>query len=162
MLSQSVEYALRAMVHLVSVAPSPRTTEQLASAVQVPQAYLAKLMHRLVQTGVIRSQRGIGGGFSLALPPEEVTILMVVNAVAPIRRINLCPLPRQGHGVRLCPLHERLDRALALVEEVFATTTLADVLTEPGRNPPCRSETSWLVDLGTRTEGQQDLCMPGN
>jgi len=161
MLSQSAEYALRAVVHLASVAPAPRTTEQLAAAVHVPQAYLAKLLHRLVQEQVVRSQRGIGGGFTLARRPEELTILMVVNAVAPIRRINLCQLRQAGQDVQLDLLHQRLDRALALVEEVFATTTLAEVVVSPPRIAPCVSEISRNEDLGDETQGQNGR-LPGN
>ena len=41
-----------------------------------------------------------------------------------------------AHGVRLCPLHRRLDDALALVEKAFASTTLAEVLAEPSRSVP--------------------------
>jgi DNA-binding IscR family transcriptional regulator len=65
-----------------------------------------------------------------------VTILEVVNAVDPIRRIQSCPLDLASHGMRLCPLHRRLDNALALVEDAFRQTTLAEVLAEPGASVP--------------------------
>ena len=50
---------------------------------------------------------------TLAKPPGELTILEVVNAVEPIGRIKTCPLGLSSHGVNLCPLHRRLDAALA-------------------------------------------------
>src|SRR5262245_18476035 len=124
MFSQTVEYALRAVVFLAQQAPVPRTTEQIARATQVPQAYLAKVLHSLVVAGIVRSQRGTGGGISLNRQPDELTILEVVNAVDPIRRIKECPLGLAAHGVRLCPLHHRLDTALATVEAAFRQTTL--------------------------------------
>lgn len=136
MFSQKVEYALRAVVHLAYEAPSPRTVEQIARATKVPQAYLAKVVQELVHSGVARSQRGIGGGISLARAPNELTILEVVNAVDPIRRILTCPLELATHGVRLCPLHKRLDNALALVEDAFRSTTLAEILAEPTQSVP--------------------------
>ena len=46
----------------------------------------------------------------------------------PIQRINACPLDLAAHGVRLCPLHKRVDNALALVEEAFRSTTLQEVI----------------------------------
>jgi Rrf2 family protein len=134
MFSQTVEYALRAMVHLASEDPEGRTTEEIARATRVPQAYLAKVLQSLVQAGLLKSQRGIGGGISLARSPDQLTILEVVNAVDPIRRINVCPLGLAAHGVRLCPLHKRVDHALALVEEAFRSTTLREVLDDPS-NP---------------------------
>lgn len=144
MFSRTVEYALRAVVHLADQAPAPRTTDQIAQATKVPRAYLSKILQALSRTGVVRSQRGIGGGMTLAKSPEELTILEVVNAVDPIERINECPLGLAAHGVRLCPLHKRLDNALAMVEEAFQETTLAEILGEPTDSIP-------LCDFPSRT-----------
>ena len=78
MFSQTVEYALRAVVHLASEAPSPRTTEEIAKATKVPAAYLAKVIQNLVQTGVLRSQRGnntvqiIWSNFGVTVDPNDV------------------------------------------------------------------------------------------
>lgn len=136
MFSQTVEYALRAVVYLAGQAPAARTTEDIAVTTKVPQAYLAKILQGLVQKGVVHSQRGVGGGMSLVKEPGDLTILEVVNAVDPIVRIKECPLGLVGHGVRLCPLHRRLDNALAMVEKAFRGTTLAEVLAEPTSSKP--------------------------
>jgi Rrf2 family protein len=136
MFSQTVEYALRAVVHLADQAPSARTTDQIAEVTRVPKAYLSKVLQGLCHAGVVRSKRGLGGGMVLTKSPAELTILEVVNAVEPIGRIRECPLGLAAHGVRLCPLHRRLDNALALVENAFAQTTLAEVLAEPSRSRP--------------------------
>lgn len=136
MFSQTVEYALRAVVHLADQAPEPRTTEQIAAVTHVPKAYLSKVLQALVKGGVVRSQRGLGGGISLAKDARELTILEVVNAVEPIQRIRSCPIGLAAHGTRLCPLHKRLDNAMASVEEAFRGTTLAEVLAEPTTSIP--------------------------
>src|SRR5262249_60611871 len=83
-----------------------------------------------------RAQGGIGGGVSLIKSPARPTLLEVAGAVAPIRRIRECPLGLKAHGVRLCPLHKRLDAALASVEDAFRRTTLAEVLAEPSESVP--------------------------
>ncbi len=136
MFSQTVEYALRAVVHLAYEAPDARTTAQIAEATKVPKDYLAKILQGLAKKGVVSTQRGVGGGVTLARDPAELTILDVVNAVEPIERIKTCPLGLKGHGVRLCPLHKRVDDALALVEDAFGNTTLAEVLAEPSESVP--------------------------
>jgi Rrf2 family protein len=135
-LSQKVEYALRAAVHLASEAPHGRTTDQIAEATQVPRAYLAKVLQALTRRGIVQSQRGLGGGMTLTRPAGQLTILDVVNAVDPICRIRTCPLGLASHGARLCPLHRRVDNALAMVEDAFASTTLADVLADPSQSVP--------------------------
>jgi Rrf2 family protein len=134
--SQTVEYALRAVVHLAHHAPEPRTTDQIATATRVPKAYLSKVLQWLSRAGIVKSQRGIGGGITLARSPSDLTILEVVNAVEPLQRIQTCPLGLSSHGVNLCPLHRRLDQALAMLEEAFARTTLAEVLAEPTSSTP--------------------------
>jgi Rrf2 family transcriptional regulator, nitric oxide-sensitive transcriptional repressor len=136
MFSQTVEYALRAVVYLADQDPEARTTEQIAARTLVPKAYLSKVLQALVKGGVVRSQRGLHGGMALAKEAGELTILEVVNAVEPIQRIRTCPLGLSAHGARLCPLHRRLDNAMASVEEAFRGTTLAEVLAEPTQSPP--------------------------
>lgn len=136
MFSQTVEYALRAVVAVAGAEPGGVSTARVASMTKVPPAYLAKVVGALVRAGVLASRRGVGGGMSLAKRTDELTILDIVNAVEPIRRIRTCPLGLVGHGVNLCPLHKRLDAALASVEAAFAGTTLAEVLSEPTTSVP--------------------------
>jgi Rrf2 family protein len=135
-ISQTVEYALRAVVHLASESPNALTTDEVAEATHVPRAYLSKVLQSLVRAGLVRSQRGIGGGMTLTKTPAELTIIEVVNAVEPIQRIQTCPLGLAAHGVRLCPLHRRVDNAIALMENAFSNTTLAEILAEPTASVP--------------------------
>src|SRR4051794_21543855 len=107
MISQTAEYALRAVVYLAFHKGEPRTVRQLAEPTQVPEGYLAKVMQGLSRAGLVRSQRGLHGGFTLAVPADELTVYDVVQAVDPIHRIKHCPLGLKGH-VNLCPLHRRL------------------------------------------------------
>ncbi len=136
MFSQTVEYSLRAVVHLANKSPACQTTDQIAEATLVPRAYLSKVLQSLGRAGLVHSQRGLGGGMTLTKTPEKITILEVVNAVEPIQRIRTCPLGLASHGVHLCPLHKRLDNALAMVEEAFGSSTLAEILAEPTRSKP--------------------------
>lgn len=138
MLSQTVEYALRAATFLASDHETSRTVEQIATATQVPGAYLSKVMQQLSRAGLVVGRRGVGGGFSLARSPAEVRIIEIVQAVEPFQRITTCPLGLVAHGKRLCPLHKRLDAALASMEQAFSNSTLAEVLSEPtGSIPLC-------------------------
>ena len=71
MLSRTVEYALRAVVYLAKKAPAHCTTEEIAVATKVKQPYLAKVLQSLVHAGIVRSQRGIGGGVCLPGRPRS-------------------------------------------------------------------------------------------
>jgi Rrf2 family protein len=139
MISQTAEYALRAVVYLADQDGEPRTNVQIAEATQVPAGYLAKVMQGLSRARVVNSQRGLNGGFTLKESPNELTVLAVINAIDPIRRIHECPLGLPSHGTTLCPLHQRIDNAAALVEEAFGDTTVSELLDVPkSRKPLCR------------------------
>lgn len=136
MFSQTVEYALRAVVCLATTPDQPQTARQIAEATRVPVPYLSKVLQGLGREGLISSQRGLHGGFMLTKPPESLTIYEVIEAVEPLPRLRTCPLGLTAHGARLCPLHRRLDNAMALVEESFRATTLAELLQEPTDSKP--------------------------
>jgi Rrf2 family protein len=130
MISQTAEYALRAIVYLAAQPGEPRTVQQIAQATRVPAGYLSKVLQGLSRAGLVHSQRGLHGGFTLNVPPGRLTVFDVVQAVDPIGRITSCPLGLKGH-VNLCPLHRRLDSAMALVEKALRESTIAELLTEP-------------------------------
>jgi Rrf2 family protein len=139
MISQTAEYALRAIVYLADQDGIPCTTAHIAKATLVPAGYLAKVMQSLSRAGVVRSQRGLNGGFTLTKGSKNLSILDVVNAVDPIRRFPECPLGIPSHGRRLCPLHYQLDQVGAMIEQTFGRTMVADLLAVPReRRPLCR------------------------
>ena len=146
MFSQTVEYALRGVIFLATQ-DAPCSTDDIARATQVPRAYLSKVLQRLREAGIVHSQRGAGGGVRLARPAAELTLFDVVDVVEPIQRIKTCPLGLRAHGVRLCPLHRRLDDAMAEMEKAFRDTTLAEILAEPTDSPPlCEIDTPEPLD----------------
>jgi Rrf2 family nitric oxide-sensitive transcriptional repressor len=132
MISQTAEYALRAIVYLADQSDAPQTTQQIAEVTRVPAGYLAKVMQGLSRAGLVHAQRGLHGGFTLAVSPKQLTVLDVVQAVDPLRRIEHCPLGLPGHAT-LCPLHRRLDSAVAMVEKALGASTIAELLAEPKR-----------------------------
>lgn len=136
MLSQTSEYALRAMACMALKPDEKFTAGELAKTTMVPQDYLAKVLQQLAGAGLIVGRRGVGGGYSLTRAPDKITLIDVINAVASLQRIKTCPLGLSTHGTQLCPLHREVDRAIAAALAVFDGRTLADVLNEPGANTP--------------------------
>ena len=127
MLSKTAEYALRAVTCLASRAGSSVSADELATWTKVPRRYLTRVLQDLAAAGIVRSRPGPGGGYELCVTAEELTILSVVNTVAPIERIRACPLGLKSH-TSLCPLHAALDQAYAATEQAFAGTTIAELM----------------------------------
>ena len=149
MISQTVEYALRAIVTIAQHEGQPCTAKKLAEITQVPLLYLSKLIQGLVRGSLVTSQRGLHGGLLRTRSPSELTILDVFNVVEPIKRITQCPLRIQSHGTNLCPLHRRLDAAIVATEKIFQETTLAEMQSQPGSvTPLCEEKKSF--SLGDR------------
>ncbi|MGC8640051.1 MAG: Rrf2 family transcriptional regulator [Isosphaeraceae bacterium] len=136
MTSLTAEYALRAVVILGSSPGSPRTTQQIAEQARVPSGYLSKVLQVLSRAGMVESQRGLNGGFVLARPPNDLTVLDVINAVDPLKRIDRCPLGGGEHASGLCPLHRRLDQGIAEMEAIFRETTIAQLIVEQDMSHP--------------------------
>jgi Rrf2 family transcriptional regulator, nitric oxide-sensitive transcriptional repressor len=137
MFSQTFEYALRAIVYLAS-RQEACSTQQIAAATRTPPAYLAKVLQNLGRHDLVRSQRGLYGGFALGKSASELTIWEIVQAVEPITRLRECPLELKAHRFQLCPLHKKIDDALAELERAFREATIADILAAPtNAKPPC-------------------------
>ena len=136
MFSQTVEYALRAVVHLAKEPESLQTTAQIAAATKVPLPYLSKVLQTLHRDRLVTVKRGVNGGFLLAKPPKQLTIYEVVQCVDPIRRIHTCPLELACHRKRLCSLHKEMDSAMESIESVFRKTTLSKLIDSPNTSLP--------------------------
>ncbi len=136
MISQTTEYALRAVVWLAANPGKPLTAQQIAEATRVPAGYLAKVLQGLSRAGLLHSQRGLGGGFTLAQSPEELTMWEVVQAVDPLKRIHECPLAFEAHNTELCPLHQELDAAIASIEEAFSNCTISKLIDSANGSAP--------------------------
>ncbi len=144
MFSLTIEYAMRAMVALASGDGRSMTTRQIADTMKVPQSYLSKVLQALARAGLVYSTRGLKGGFVLARGPEDLNMMEILNAVSPYKRIETCPLDLSGHSSELCPLHRRLDQAMAMVQEAFEGTTLAEILSDDN---PCPTLQAQLAKL---------------
>lgn len=138
MLSQTTEYALRAMAWLSLTPETLVPTTTLAASTQVPPHYLAKVLQQLSAAGLIHGRRGVRGGYQLSRDPGKIALIEIVQAVAEIKRITACPLGLPSHGAGLCPLHKRIDAAAKAVIDVYSGVTLADLVSKnDGPTPLC-------------------------
>ncbi|NLY02268.1 MAG: Rrf2 family transcriptional regulator [Rhodopirellula sp.] len=127
MLQKTAEYALRAIVYLAQNPDASQSADKVAAVTRIPRRYLHRVLQQMVQAGLVRSQPGPHGGYSLARPAEEIPLIDVINAFGPIDRIRKCPLGLASH-TGLCPLHRELDEAYASIEAAFSRVTIAQIL----------------------------------
>ncbi len=112
-------YALQALVELGrSGGAGPVPIGELARRRDIPAQFLEQLFATLRRAGVLKSQRGVKGGYTFARPPAEITVLEIVELLEG-------PLGRDASGI--------FGDAAAAARKVLATTTIADVVEREAR-----------------------------
>ena len=112
-LNQATDYAFRAILFLARQPVGKVVEAQAISTKEViPMRFLLKIMPSLIKAGIVRSQRGVGGGYALTKEPGEITLLDVVEAIEGPVKINRC-LEDYNYcskkGAPTCPVHQALD-----------------------------------------------------
>ena len=129
MLSQTAEYALRAVLYVAQHGDRLVQVSEMAQALRIPRNYLSKIVHALARARVLESTRGKAGGFRLASPPNR---LHVVQVVAPFDRLSEkrhCLLGRPQCSDRTaCAAHTRWKEVAERVAGFFRETTVAELM----------------------------------
>lgn len=127
-ISKKAEYALRAALILAS-APPGRTLQiqELAEAGNIPVKFLEQILLALKNSGLLRSKRGVGGGYQLDRAPRAISVGEII-AVVDGSLSSLCQgLPTTGFpgaaGLRAC-----LEAADSMTNELLQGRSLADIL----------------------------------
>jgi len=128
LLSDASEYGLRAMVWLSQQPTGVYKLQEIAEGTKAPPGYLIKALQALAKAGIVSTHRGSAGGFSLVRRPDDVSVLDVIAAIDPIERIRSCPLGLDAHARFLCPMHQRIDDALAQIERTFGASVIAELV----------------------------------
>lgn len=129
MLSQTAQYALRAVLEIAARQGEAVGAGTLAQALEIPQNYLSKTLHQLARAGVLESTRGKSGGFRLARLPEKVTLLEIVGLFDDISARRTCLL---GNPVcsdqNPCLVHYKWKAASERNAAFFRDTTVGELL----------------------------------
>ena len=126
--SAKADYALRAAIELAAAGEGPVKGERIAQAQEIPLKFLENILVELRHAGIVRSQRGVEGGYWLARPAEEVSLAEVIRAVegpiADVRGVGPQEVEYAGPAERLRDVWIAVRASLrSVLEEV----TLADV-----------------------------------
>lgn len=128
MLSQSAGYAATALGYVAAAGGKPVLVKEIADACEIPAAYLAKIVNGLARAGLVVTQRGVGGGVSLARPAQAITLYDLCEALGdPIVQARCMLGTAACSDERACPAHRFWVAHRAKQGEFLRTTTLADI-----------------------------------
>ena len=126
------DYALRVLMQAALCRPERITVDEVAEAFGISRHHLVKIVHDLGRHGYLATWRGIGGGFSLALPPDKIRVGDVVRLGEESETVIDCK-DRLGRACRIfpaCRLRGVLDEAAVAFFAVLDSYTLDDLLGE--------------------------------
>ncbi len=127
--SRSAEYAIRAFVHLAQV-PDGRyaMVKQIAAEEEIPAHFLAKILQQLARKGMLRSNKGPTGGFSLRIPADEVRLLDIVEALDGLSEYEKCASGlAECTDDMPCPLHDSWKALRSRIMDYLGRNTIADL-----------------------------------
>lgn len=106
------------------------TAQEIARREKVPLRFLLKIMRSLVDAGIVKSVRGVTGGYALARPPGKITLLDVVEAVEGPVRLNRCLIDQEyctKRWANRCPVHQVLEVIQNAVIQELARHNFAEL-----------------------------------
>ena len=134
-LSAYADYSIRVLMQAALRRPERVTVGEVAGTFGISRHHLVKVVHDLGQSGYLETRRGIGGGFTLAQPPDEIRLGDIVRLGEESETVIEC-MNGENRACRLfptCRLKGVLDEAAAAFFAVLDGYTLADVVKQPAK-----------------------------
>lgn len=128
MMSQTGKYALRILGFLVD-RPNERVQgDQIAQATGIPANYLSKILNQLRKRGLVESQKGWGGGFTLAKGAPKIPIATVIEVFDGKKSEQACIFNVSAcDPLHPCPLHSDWERIATAYDHLLSSTKIADL-----------------------------------
>ncbi len=132
LLTKKTEYAILSLASIAKT-QTPKNVELLSKELNIPKAYLAKILQEFSKNGILLSFKGTNGGFILALPPEELSILKIteisedknISVFECSSSIDGCP----SNKAQDCNLWPMLNKLQLKIDDFLGQITLKDILT---------------------------------
>lgn len=111
--NQATDYGFRIVLALANKENTRVEAQEISSNQKIPERFLFKIMRSLVKTGIVKSYRGVKGGFMLGRDPDQITLLDVVEAIQGPVQINNCLLDQSAcsrNATSYCAVHQELEQ----------------------------------------------------
>jgi Rrf2 family iron-sulfur cluster assembly transcriptional regulator len=127
--STPTEYAIRGLSEMAIRGEEQRIMlDELVAGTNLPRDFMAKVFQRLVHAGLLRSSKGRGGGFTLARPAHQITMMQIVEATEGLLLVDRCVVGLEKCNDHMpCPQHDLYKPIRERLKHYMNTTTLADL-----------------------------------
>ena len=91
-ITRETDYAIRCVLYLSGKEESIIMADEISRAMSIPKSFLAKILQKLTKAGIVKSFRGVKGGFRLAKKPQQISLLDIIEAIEGPTAMNRCAL----------------------------------------------------------------------
>lgn len=130
--TRETDYAIRCVYYLAGKKSGVTMVDEISKEMNIPKSFLAKILQKLGKGSLVKSYRGVKGGFMLSRAPEEISLLEVIEAVQGPLAMNICALDKAlCERSTACAIHPVWVEARREVEKILRRKNFADLRIDP-------------------------------
>ncbi len=131
LINRDTDYAVKALLYIAQKDPKRISVSELVKELDIPRPFLRKTLQTLNREDVLNSFKGKGGGFVLAMPPEEIFLLRLIDIFQKPVKLTECIFKRKiCSDIGTCPLKKRIDAIEQNVISELESITIESLLRE--------------------------------
>ena len=129
LITRSTDYGIRALSFMAEEKGRIVPVPELVKALNIPRPFLRKILQALTKSGFVRSYKGIGGGFELAMPADKIYVAEVAEVFQGPLSLNECLLKKEVCPNRkTCPLKKRIDKIEKYAASELGSITIGELI----------------------------------
>jgi Rrf2 family protein len=129
-ITRETDYAIRCVYYLAGKLDEVIMVDEISKEMHVPKSFLAKILQKLSRASLVKSYRGVKGGFALARHPSEISLFDVIKAIQGPILINICAVDQKACRLSdTCVIHPVWIDIRSQVEMMLKKKHFADLLT---------------------------------
>jgi len=126
-ITRETDYGIRCVYYLACKGGEVTMVDEIARKVYSPKSFVAKILQKLARADIVKSYRGVKGGFTLAKKPKDINLLDVIEAVQGPVVMNVCALDKRLCRLsKTCSIHPVWVDVRKQVERLLRKRTFAD------------------------------------
>jgi Rrf2 family protein len=127
-ITRETDYAIRCVLYLSRTRGTVTMVDEISREMCIPKSFLAKILQKLTKSSIVKSYRGVKGGFQLARPPREISLLDVIESVQGTVAMNVCAVDKTACGLsRSCTVHPVWVEARRQIEKFLRSKNFAQM-----------------------------------
>jgi Rrf2 family protein len=127
-IKRETDYAIRCVFYLAGKEAEVVMLDEIASAMEIPKSFAAKILQKLVRSGIVSSFQGVKGGFRLARLADEISLYDVMQVIEGPIVLNVCTEDSKACDLsRACKVHPFWVKVRNEVETVFRGVTFGEI-----------------------------------